>query len=289
MSNVKEINSPAERDALGEILIAKGKLNREQVSQVLARQSGTAASFGETAIDLGLISREDLLEALSQQFGYVAAVESQRGSLSPDLLLAHDPYCATAEAIRLLRTQVALRRRQAGFRGVTVMAATPNIGCSFFSANLALAMSQIQVRTLLIDTNMRDPSIEGYFGLPARGEGLSSILSGATRPERAIHHERLPYLSVITSGPQPPNPQELLSGSLFQSLAVALMRDFDLVIADTPAANSCADAFAVAAALGQVLIVTQRNITHVRDVEVLSQQVQAAGGAVLGSVLNDRG
>jgi protein-tyrosine kinase len=287
MDDVMTAPGPKTRRPLGDILVQSGKLRPESIARILEHQNVQQMSFGEAAVDLGLVTQDDLVSALSEQFGYAVGERAGSERLSERLVLLHEPFSATAEALRLLRTQVALRRRQTGFRGLTIMAATQGVGSTFFASNLALAMSQIQVRTLLIDANMRDPSIERVFGLPPRAEGLSSILSGAVRPERAIYHERLPYLSIIPAGPTPPNPQELLSGSLFQSLTVALMRDFDFVIADTPAANSCADAFAVTAALSQVLVVAQRNSTHVRDIAILTQQVQAAGGAVLGSVLND--
>ena len=118
--------------------------------------------------------------------------------------------------------------------------------------------------------------------------GLSSFLTlQVARPERVVHANVMPSLSVMTAGPKVARPQELLSGSRFRDGTNTLLREYDLVLFDTPAANANADALTVGAAAGYALIVARRNHTYFTDVTTLIDQLAAARCPVIGSVLNE--
>ncbi len=112
------------------------------------------------------------------------------------------------------------------------------------------------------------PRIDQFFGLDPTSPGLSSFLSlQVARPERVVHANVLPSLSVMTAGPPVARPQELLSGNRFRDGTNTLLREYDLVLFDTPASNSNADALTVGAAAGYALMVARRNLSYFKDVD----------------------
>src|SRR5262249_10616912 len=131
-------------------------------------------------------------------------------------------------------------------------------GRSYLAANLAVVFSQLGERTLLIDADMRTPRQHVMFNLENRA-GLSTILSGRADMQVIEHIVPLLDLSIMPSGPVPPNPQELLGRPLFRKLLADVAQEFDIVILDPPAGNANADAQTVAARAGGALMVARRH------------------------------
>ena len=126
------------------------------------------------------------------------------------------------------------------------------------------------------------------FGLDPSAPGLSSFLSmQVARPERVVHANVMPGLSVMTAGPAVSRPQELLSGNRFRFGTSTLLREYDLVIFDTPPTNSSADALTIGAAAGYALVIARRDHSYFNDVGTLIDQLSAARCPVVGSVLNE--
>ena len=171
---------------------------------------------------------------------------------------------------------------------LAVTAPVDGAGCSSVTANLAAALSQVGIKTLLVDANLRSPRIDQFFGIDPHAPGLSSYLTlEVPRPERVINANVLPSLSIITAGPPVARPQELLSSARFRDGLNILLREFDIALFDTSPGNTSADALSVAAATGYALIVARRDHTHFRDVQTLAGQLAAARATVIGSVLNE--
>jgi protein-tyrosine kinase len=199
-----------------------------------------------------------------------------------------DPSSPRAESLRLLRTQIIAQHVGAGRRAFAVTGATDGAGATFIGANLAAALSQVGIKTLLVDANLRNPRVDNVFGIDPNGPGLSTYLSmQANRPERVIYANVLPNLSIVPAGPPVARPQELLSGARFRTGVDILLRQYDVAIFDTPATNENADALTVAGVLGYALVVARKNHAFVKDVQTLSAQLAASRATVIGSVLND--
>jgi capsular exopolysaccharide synthesis family protein len=209
-------------------------------------------------------------------------------AFSPSLVLIADPTSATAEAIRALRTHLMPQHVREGRRALAVCGASEGVGCSFIAANVAVAFSQIGVKTLYIDGDLRDPSGERLFGFSDRLGGLSQCLAyGDESFSENILHDVLPNLSVMFAGGTPPNPQELLGGDRFQKLMEFCLREYEITVVDTPPANTCSDARRVSTVTGYSLIVARRNLSYVDDVKALAAQLEADHARVVGSVLNE--
>jgi protein-tyrosine kinase len=114
----------------------------------------------------------------------------------------------------------------AGRRALAVCAASPGVGCSFVASNLALALSQIGMRTLLVDANLRFPSLHSIFGESGRVAGLADCLATEDGEFGSYVHAGEPNLSMIYAGGVPANSQELLAGRRFHDLLKFCLREF---------------------------------------------------------------
>jgi len=203
-------------------------------------------------------------------------------------LVLSEPNSIEAESIRALRTRFVAQHVQEGRRSIAVCTPAAETGCTFVACNLAAAISQIGLSTVLVDANLRDPGVTDVFGLRPRRGGLSEYLADSTKEiDDIIIESVLPDLSIIPAGAVPSNPQELLSGGRFPHLMDRLLREFDLTIFDTTPTNSCTDAQRVANVAGYSLIVGRKHKTFFNDVRTLSQLLGADRSVVVGTVLND--
>lgn len=208
-------------------------------------------------------------------------------TLSGDIMLASEPQGVRAEVLRSLRTQIIERHVKRGRRGLAVCGASQGVGVSFMAANLAVAFARAGAKTLLIDANMRMPSVHCYIVPGEPVHGLAHCLDAGAGFTAAIQHEGVANLSVLYAGGPVPDALERLSGPRFQPLIDMCMRDFDITIADTPPANLYADALRIAGAMGNALVVLRRHVSFVEDVDVLLGQLAASRAGVIGSVLNE--
>lgn len=202
-------------------------------------------------------------------------------------VIVSDPYSEVAEAIHALRARVQSQHLQEGRRALAICGPTPEVGCTFVAVNLAVALAQVGIKTLLVDGDLRNPSIQSYFDPVLTGPGLFESLMAPSAPVADFSHEEvLPNLDVLTAGDPDRTAHELLAGDGFPELINVCMRDYDLTIVDTPPANSCADALRISTVVGFSLIVVRKQRTLVSDVRVLADQLKKERVRAIGSVLN---
>jgi protein-tyrosine kinase len=203
-------------------------------------------------------------------------------------LVLSETSSPTSEAIRALRTHLMAQHLQAGRRGLAICAPHPEVGCTFLATNLAVALSQIGLHTLLVDGNMRDPGVDRL--LPSSGDtgGLAACLANPhSNLGDYVEDNVYPNLSIMYAGGPVANAQELLATEWFEQIMNACLRDYDVTIVDTPPANSCADARRVSNVIGYSLIVTQRHKTALRDVKTFIEELRMDHAQVIGTVLNN--
>lgn len=282
-------NALANRAALmmGAILVANGKLRQDQIELILNEQRITGQRFGETAIRMRLVSHADVDEALALQFGYSSA-RATALALPDTVTSAVNPYSPFAEALRGLRSQL-MTRWFDGTPGRSTLAITSvdrGDGKSFVCANLGVAFSQIGERTLIIDGDLRHPTQHLNFGL-RNPMGLSGILSGRAGLEEIMDFPTLPNLSVLPSGPQPPNPQELLGRETFIELLNILAGRYDVILIDTPSAQEASDALVICQRARGALIVGRKDRTKASEIAQLASVMAQSHITLLGASLNE--
>jgi tyrosine-protein kinase Etk/Wzc len=203
-------------------------------------------------------------------------------------IVLSDPTSVEAECIRALRTRFVAQHVQEGRRSIAVCTPAAETGCTFVATNLAAAISQIGLSTVLVDANLREPGVSNAFGIQPNRGGLADYLADSSKEiDDIIIENVLPDLAIIPAGGVPANPQELLSGGRFPFLVDRLLREFDLTIFDTTPTNSCTDAQRVANVAGYSLIVGRKHKTFFNDVKTLAQLLSADRSVVVGTVLND--
>jgi receptor protein-tyrosine kinase len=272
---------------IGAILIDEGKLTPDEAERALLFQRQNGLRFGEALVQLGIVTEADVSYALSRQFDYPYLLGGE-SDISPEVIAAYSPFDSRVEAFRALRTQLTLRWLEAenSSRAFAIVSAARGDGRSYIAANMAVAFAQLGEHTLLIDADMRNPRQHMLFGLDNRS-GLSDILSGRGSQQSIQHVPTFRELSVIPSGALPPNPQELLARPYFGRLIDGLAADFSVILVDTPAGGSVADAQFVSKATRAALMVVRRDATHVKAASRLMEDLSAAKVSVVGSAFND--
>jgi chain length determinant protein tyrosine kinase EpsG len=272
--------------SIGTILVDSGRLSPADAQRVLDFQQERGVRFGDAGIALRLLSDDDVRYALSIQFGYPYL--SRGSNLSRELVAAYQPGSRPVEQLRELRSQLMLRWFDTGAdrRCLAIVSAGSGDGRSYIAANLAIVFSQLGERTLLIDADLRAPRQHQLFNL-GRAAGLSDMLAGRAGLEALVGIEALQDLSVLPAGAIPPNPQELLGRQDFSKLLQSLGETFSVIIIDTPAANTCADAHTVAVRAGAALMVARQDKSSVPQLARFTHGLREFGVALVGSVMND--
>jgi non-specific protein-tyrosine kinase len=175
------------------------------------------------------------------------------------------------ESFRRLRTNI-LASGDEGSQVVLLTSAKRGEGKSTVSSNLAVTIAQSGREVVVVDCDLRLPTVHKLFDLPNK-RGLTNILAGEVVVDEAIQYSAFPRVQVITSGPLPPNPTELLGSQRMIDLIEQLKSKFDFVVLDTPALLSVADAAVLAPAVDNVILVVAQAQTRRGDVQNVLQQL----------------
>lgn len=273
--------------SIGDIIRQTKNLSDEQVQQVIDFQRTNGVRFGEAAVALGLATDADIVFALSQQFHYPYTPEDRRG-VNRELVMSAQPFSKQAEAFRAIRSQLMMRvfNPSEPKRALAVLSPNNGDGKTFFVANLGVAMAQLGGRTLVVDADMRGPRLHQMFGIP-NSSGLSGILSGRQEDNVIYQAPDIPSLFVMPVGVTPPNPLELIERPAFRLLMGELLRKFDHVIVDTPAAQHGMDAAVVAAKCGAALAIARKDHSQVVAVNELVSNIGASTAKLAGVIINE--
>lgn len=285
-NSFQPIKKPNAEHSIGSILVKTGKLDAEKTELILKRQALKHVRFGEAAIHLGFLKEDDIRFALARQYDYYYLLPDDALG-SDELIAAYQPFSDQAEGLRTLRSQLSLRWFTTWplKKTLSIVSSGSGEGKSYLAANLAIMFSQLSKRTLLIDADMRHGRQHDLFKLPNQS-GLSTILSDRSDASSIQQTPAFMNLSVLTSGPPPPNPQELLGRPLFVSLLAYASHEFDVVLIDTPSSTQYADATTIAVLGGGALLVTRQDKTHLEDTRKLTDRLTELGVPMVGAVLN---
>jgi capsular exopolysaccharide synthesis family protein len=208
-----------------------------------------------------------------------------KDSSSSRLVVLDDPRSFGAEAYRVLRNNLHYATPDVPLRRVLVTSAGPGEGKSTTAANLAVAMAQSERSVLLVEADLRRPSVHTIFRQPAN-PGLSSYLVGDSLLAAVLLKSAVPNLSVVVSGPIPPNPAELLASRRMREFLDTVSERFDLVILDSPPVLATSEASALAPQVDGVLVVVDSSRTPEMALRRTRERLEAVHGRILGAVLN---
>lgn len=192
---------------------------------------------------------------------------------------------AREEAFRRLRTNIFTHDNKVPLQTLMVTSAAQGEGKSTIVANLALAIAQSKRKVVVVDSDLRLPTLHTVFNLPNE-IGLSSVLKQGAILDEAIQSSSFPRIHVLTSGPLPSNPAELLGSPQMTAVLWELTQRFDVVLLDTPALLPVADAAVLAPAVNGVVLVVSRAQARKEDVQAACQQLADVKARVVGLVMN---
>lgn len=196
------------------------------------------------------------------------------------------PRSRAAEAYRTLRTNVDFASVDAPIRTLLVTSALPAEGKTVTAANLAVAFAQAGLRVLVADADFRRPGIHAIFDLP-NTQGLTTLLRSDDASLEAIAYPtEQERLQVLTSGPLPPNPAELLGSVRMRTILDRLQAAHDLIIFDSPPLELVADSAILSSFMDGTLLVVDARHSHRGAVRKGQEALAKAGARVLGAVLN---
>lgn len=204
---------------------------------------------------------------------------SERPYLKPD-----SPF-AIKEAFNSIRTKLIFTGKGEKCPVFAVTSSLASDGKSTVSVSLAISIAMAEQRVLLIDADMRKPSVHRYFGVEIRN-GLSEILAGLSS-EIKLRTTAFDNLSILTAGQVPPNPAELLGSKQMDILLDYARQYFDYVIIDTPPVNIVTDSTVIADKITGYLLVVQSGKNHMLDVKDAVRQIEEMNGNIVGMILND--
>ncbi len=190
------------------------------------------------------------------------------------------------EAYKSLRANLLFSLANAQKKIVVVSGAEPDVGKSTTSSNLAVMMAQTGSRVLLIDADLRKPTLHKTFHV-SRSDGLTKCLLRPGDWESAIVKEVAPHLDLLPSGPIPPNPSELLGSARMVQLLNAFSEKYEYIFIDTPPINVVTDGLILISRSAGAVLVTRQNQTTYEEVQESVDNIRKVNGNLLGVVIND--
>jgi len=202
------------------------------------------------------------------------------------LIALQNTRSAIAEAYRHLRTSLLFSSAGNPPQTILITSSQPAEGKTTTAVNTAITLAQSEVDVVLIDCDLRRPRIQGHFDL-SNSHGLTNYLSGEKNTENLLKPcAELPNLKIITSGPIPPNPAELLSSNEMKNLLHFLKGNYKHVILDSPPAISFTDSAILATLVDGVVIVAMAGTSSIHLMKRFKQRLAGLGTRIYGVVLN---
>jgi succinoglycan biosynthesis transport protein ExoP len=257
---------------------------------------GLMAAFGREKLDRSLRSPDEVERELGLAFlGFLPSLAAEgkrsraaKASSSPDdreLIVHRRPTSGTAEAARSIRTNVLFMSPDRPYRTLLVTSPGPSEGKTTVACNIASAMAQAGRRVVLLDCDMRRPRLHRVFGKPM-DRGITTALLEKGTLDSVIYSTEVPNLSVVTTGPLPPHPAELLHSESFAKLLGGLRDRFDLVVIDSPPVLPVTDAAVLSTAVDGTILVTRAFQTRRDMAKRAARALRDVGAHLVGVVLN---
>jgi len=204
-----------------------------------------------------------------------------------NVITKSDPKSPISEQYRTIRTNILFSSVDKEMKSFLVTSSAPSEGKSTTASNLAVVFAQQNKKVLLVDADLRKPTMHYTFQL-INASGLTTVLSQQAELSNVAHPTDVPNLFVLSSGPIPPNPAELLSSQAMGDFLEAAYEKYDLVIFDTPPVLAVTDAQVLANKCDGTILVVNSGNTEIEAAQKAKELLQSAKGKLIGVVLNNR-
>ena len=204
----------------------------------------------------------------------------------PGLVTVNNPMSVVSEQFRTIRTNIQFSMVDKDLKTIVVTSAGPGSGKSTIASNLAATMASEEKRVLLVDADLRKPTVHKTFR-SRNTLGLTSLLTdNEKKATDAIFRTHVDNLFVLTSGPIPPNPAELLGSKRMNTLMTEMTQLFDLVIFDMPPIVAVTDAQVMASKVDGTLFIIPQGLASKEEVLKAKDLLEMVGANVIGAIMN---
>ena len=253
------------------------------VGLILGLIVGLALAFLRAFLDDTIKGEEDIQKKTTVPL--LGMIPNVKG-LGDDIKVFDSPKSAISEAFRNLRTNLQFMANDKRNNVIAVTSTVGSEGKTTLSVNLGAILSLSGKKTVILNLDMRKPTLHKKFNLPV-GQGLSSLLAERTTLSEVIQQTKYENLDVITSGPVPPNPSELIQGVLMEKILEKLREVYDVIILDTPPVGLVTDARVLMDYADMSIYLFRANISKKEYLQNLKRITQHKELQNLGIVLND--
>ena len=244
-----------------------------------------SAAFLLEYLDDTLKTPDDIMQALGlSALGAIARIEGD--TLADKLITADHPKSPISEAYRVLRTNLQFSSVDRPLKTLLVTSANPIEGKSVTAANIGVVMAQAGHSVIMVDSDLRRPVLHKIFQIPNNEGFTNALLHANPSPGAYLQPTKVENLRVLTTGPLPPNPSELLGSERMKGLIEHLKSEADVVIFDSPPSLAVTDAAVLAMQMDGTLLVVDAGATRRGLAGRAVENLQKVGGNVLGVVLN---
>lgn len=223
-------------------------------------------------------------ELIQEEFGGAERVEVDGRKISTRLVALLHPMATATETYRALRTSVQFSRPDTDVRSILITSANPGEGKSVTATNLGVVMAQADRRVLLVDADLRRPTLHSKLGLP-REPGLVQALFDDVPMEKCVHTVADRF-DVLTAGMNTPNPAELVGSRRMRSLIEEIQEHYDVILFDAPPVLVATDAVLLSTQVDATLMVARAGVTKTYELESGLSALRDVGAPVIGTVLN---
>lgn len=215
-------------------------------------------------------------------------IKSRKKNKRTSYLIARsEPKSPISEQYRTIRTNIQFSSFEKETKTIMVTSPGPSEGKSTTAANLAIVFAQQGKKVLLVDADLRKPAVHYMFNI-VNSIGLTNILANRMELSNVIFTTGDRYLHLLTSGPIPPNPSELLASSTMEELMKEMKEKYDVVIIDTPPLLNVSDAQIVANICEGSILVLSSGKTEIEHSIKAKELLSSANSSLLGVVLNNK-
>ncbi len=217
----------------------------------------------------------------------LGAVTHIRANDLPGRLITFNlPRSPISEAFRVIRTNLGFAAIDEELKTLVITSSSPGEGKSTISANLGVVMAQTGKQVLIVDADLRRPTQHQVFGLPNNRGLTTALLDNSVAITEHLQLTKVANLRVLTSGPIPPNPSELLNSQRMGNIIEVLREEADLIIFDTPPALTVADAIILAPQVNGCVLIVDAGRTRQHSVGQAAERLRNSGANILGAVIN---
>ncbi len=215
----------------------------------------------------------------------MAMIPNMPGESGPLLITRAGPHSPLLESFRILRHNIGFAAIDRRLKILAVSSSGPGEGKSTTCANLALAMAMDGKRVIIVDCDLRRPSMHTLLGV-SREVGVTNVLTGSSTLEEAIVSGGVPGLDVLPTGPLPPNPTEVLNAPSTRRLFTELAERYDVVLVDCPPSAGLSDVQVISTLVDGLLLVVTINETLRERLRIAIRALALAGAPLIGVVIN---